>query len=141
MSVEEIKEEMSQLEEKIEALRGDEYASDGDGTEYEVTEEDLPKLNTSYDTVVVVIGIPVIPSSKKGKLFKLLLKIFKQFGNITEKNMFMPFRTDKDQSLGSVFIEYATVLEARKTLANANNYRLDKKHTFKIYMGKLRLYS
>ena len=48
--------------------------------------------------------------------------------------MFMPFRTDKDQSLGSVFIEYATVLEARKTLANANNYRLDKKHTFKIYM-------
>ena len=67
MSVEEIKEEMSQLEEKIEALTVDQYASDGDGTEYEVTEADLPKLNTSYDTVVVVIGIPVIPSSKKGQ--------------------------------------------------------------------------
>ena len=39
-------------------------ASDGDGTEFQVTEDDLPQLDTSYDSVVVVIGIPVIPKSK-----------------------------------------------------------------------------
>ena len=86
------------MEEKLGAE--DSYASDGDDTEFEVTEDELPQLDTSYDTVVVVIGIPVIPSSKVAKLNKLLLKIFKQFGKtLTDKNMFMPFQKDKDKSL------------------------------------------
>ena len=133
MSIEEMEEEMASLEEKLGAE--DSYASDGDDAEFEVTEDELPQLDTSYDTVVVVIGIPVIPSSKVAKLNKLLLKIFKQFGKtLTDKNMFMPFQKDKDKSLGSVYIEYDTVAEAKKCVANAQNYRLDKKHTFKIYM-------
>ena len=133
MSIEEMEEEMASLEEKLGAE--DSYASDGDDAEFEVTEDELPQLDTSYDTVVVVIGIPVIPSSKVAKLNKLLLKIFKQFGKtLTDKNMFMPFQKDKDKSLGSVYIEYDTVAEAKKCVANAQNYRLDKKHTFKIHM-------
>ncbi len=133
MSIEEMEEEMASLEEKLGAE--DSYASDGDDAEFEVTEDELPQLDASYDTVVVVIGIPVIPSSKVAKLNKLLLKIFKQFGKtLTDKNMFMPFQKDKDKSLGSVYIEYDTVAEAKKCVANAQNYRLDKKHTFKIYM-------
>ena len=74
MSIEEMEEEMASLEEKLGAE--DSYASDGDDAEFEVTEDELPQLDASYDTVVVVIGIPVIPSSKVAKLNKLLLKIF-----------------------------------------------------------------
>ena len=77
LSIEDIKAEIASLDEKISELYDDGYASEGN--DYEVTEDDLPKLDRSFDNVVVVIGLPITVEAKKEKLVQLVLKIFKQF--------------------------------------------------------------
>ena len=66
-------------------------------TREESDDEEEPKMDSKFPKVIIVDGLPVVPSEKHEKLSKVIQKFFTQVGTIVELDM--P-KDDKGTSLG-----------------------------------------
>lgn len=103
------------------------YLSDDDDQE-----PDFERLavNDSFDAVITVCNLPVVPQAKFDKLRSVLQKIFLQMGKI--KRLEMPMDPDGSKTAGFAFIEFEKAEEARQAVELTNGYALDKSHVFKV---------
>lgn len=116
-------EDPSDVEELADYL-SDEDEYDGDPPGY-----DAPALDESWDCVVTVDNLPVVPKAKESKLQGVLNKIFGQMGEVTLLKM--PF-SKEGSSLGFCFVEFRSPEMAAKAVKLTNGYALDKAHVFKV---------
>ena len=87
-------------------------------------------VNDSFDAVITVCNLPVVPQAKFDKLRSVLQKIFLQMGKI--KRLEMPMDPDGSKTAGFAFIEFEKAEEARQAVELTNGYALDKSHVFKV---------
>lgn len=123
--------------------RGGKYnKDDADANELEnfvddITDEELlgdvlqrkPKVSDGVDTVIIVDGVPQVNPERFDKLKVVITKIFAQFGKIL--NDYYP-KNENGHTKGYIFIEYEKHESALEAVTQANNYKLDKQHTFLI---------
>uniref|UniRef100_A0A8C7MKJ4 Eukaryotic translation initiation factor 3 subunit B n=3 Tax=Salmoninae TaxID=504568 RepID=A0A8C7MKJ4_ONCKI len=83
------------------------------------------------DSVVVVDNVPQVGPERLEKLKNVIHKIFSKFGKIT--NEFYP-TVDGPEGLtkGYIFLEYGAPTQALEAVKNADGYKLDKQHTFRV---------
>ena len=104
-------EDPSDVEELADYL-SDEDEYDGDPPGY-----DAPALDESWDCVVTVDNLPVVPKAKEAKLQGVLNKIFGQMGEVTLLKM--PF-SKEGSSLGFCFVEFRSPEMAAKAVKLTN---------------------
>ncbi|CAL8271732.1 eukaryotic translation initiation factor 3, subunit Ba [Gadus morhua] len=80
------------------------------------------------DSVVVVDNVPQVGPERLEKLKNVVNKIFSKFGKIT--NEFWPM--DNGMTKGYIFLEYLAPTQAQEAVKNADGYKLDKQHTFRV---------
>nr|2KRB_A Chain A, Eukaryotic translation initiation factor 3 subunit B [Homo sapiens] len=80
------------------------------------------------DSVIVVDNVPQVGPDRLEKLKNVIHKIFSKFGKIT--NDFYPEEDGKTK--GYIFLEYASPAHAVDAVKNADGYKLDKQHTFRV---------
>lgn len=110
---------------------------DPDGFVDDVSDDELlgdilakkPKETDGFDNVIIVDGIPEVGTDRLEKLKGVIDKIFSKFGAIVSD--YYP-KNDQGVTKGYVFIEYNNAQSARDAVAQLNNYKLDKKHTFLV---------
>ena len=83
-------------------------------------------------TAVIVDNLPQVPEAKFVKLTNVLTKIFGQIGQIRDGGLHMPMDPATKMSCGYAFIEFATRGEADAAVEQADGYKLDKAHVFKV---------
>ena len=117
---------------EVEGMEESGLVSDSDADA--ITDADLPTLNESMSNVIVIDGLPKVPTTKVEKLTKVVRKIVSQFGKVDwEHNVFhMPMASDGKKTMGFAFCEFATPQEAKKARVNLQGWKLDKKHTFRV---------
>ncbi|KAG8733657.1 Translation initiation factor 3 subunit b [Ceratobasidium sp. 414] len=83
-----------------------------------------------FDNVLVIDGVPVIDSSREGRLFSKIQKDFARKGApVKEGGLHMPY----DEATGNyIFAEFSTADEATFALSAMNGFPFDAKHTFLI---------
>lgn len=86
------------------------------------------RLDESFDNIVIVDHVPIVPVVKYDKLKQVLSKIFTQVGANT---LHLP-KDEKENTKGFCFVEYETVQSAEQALKAINGYKLDKNHTFSL---------
>ncbi|KAG6827272.1 hypothetical protein H0H93_015730 [Arthromyces matolae] len=87
----------------------------------------------SFDTTLVVDGIPIIDESKRDRLLTKFCKEFARKGvSIRNEDVFMPWDEAKGKSKGYAFVDFRTVDDANLALASLHNHPFDSKHTFKL---------
>ncbi|KAJ3040110.1 Translation initiation factor 3 subunit b [Rhizophlyctis rosea] len=111
--------------------------------ELDMTEEDLDfsdiearyavDTNDSYDNIVIVDGTPIVGESKAERLLAVIRKIFKNIGEIRDNGIYMPRDAATGQSKGFMFIEFATPEQAALAVKQANNHKMDSKHTLSVF--------
>ena len=105
-TIEDIQAEIDSLDEQIATQQDDGYASEGN--DYEVYEDELPSLDQSFGSIVVVVGLPVTVEAKVPKLVAVVQKLFKKYDsrfNEDTKDIFMPVDSTTGKTLGTVFVE------------------------------------
>uniref|UniRef100_A0AAZ3P024 Eukaryotic translation initiation factor 3 subunit B n=1 Tax=Oncorhynchus tshawytscha TaxID=74940 RepID=A0AAZ3P024_ONCTS len=113
--------------------------SDPEDFEDDVDDEELlgdllrekPQEADGIDSVVVVDNVPQVGPERLEKLKNVIHKIFSKFGKIT--NEFYP-TVDGPEGLtkGYIFLEYGAPTQALEAVKNADGYKLDKQHTFRV---------
>eukprot|EP00945_MAST-04E_sp_MAST-4E-sp1_P000419 g419.t1 len=134
-TIEDIQAEIDSLDEQIATQQDDGYASEGN--DYEVYEDELPSLDQSFGSIVVVVGLPVTVEAKVPKLVAVVQKLFKKYDsrfNEDTKDIFMPVDSTTGKTLGTVFVELSTVKQARKAQEEVNEWKLTKTHKLYTYM-------
>ncbi|XP_023372296.1 eukaryotic translation initiation factor 3 subunit B [Otolemur garnettii] len=89
---------------------------------------DRPQEADGIDSVIVVDNVPQVGPDRLDKLKNVIHKIFSKFGKIT--NDFYPEEDGKTK--GYIFLEYASPAHAVDAVKNADGYKLDKQHTFRV---------
>ncbi|XP_056265440.1 eukaryotic translation initiation factor 3, subunit Ba [Pseudoliparis swirei] len=110
--------------------------SDPEDFEDDVEDEELledilkekPQEADGIDSVVVVDNVPQVGQERLEKLKNVIHKIFSKFGKITTE--FYP-ETD-GLTEGFIFLEYGGPSQALEAVKNADGYKLDKQHTFRV---------
>ncbi|XP_039735597.1 eukaryotic translation initiation factor 3 subunit B [Pteropus medius] len=90
--------------------------------------KDRPQEADGIDSVIVVDNVPQVGPDRLEKLKNVIHKIFSKFGKIT--NDFYPEEDGKTK--GYIFLEYASPAHALDAVKNADGYKLDKQHTFRV---------
>uniref|UniRef100_A0A8C7AFS2 Eukaryotic translation initiation factor 3 subunit B n=1 Tax=Neovison vison TaxID=452646 RepID=A0A8C7AFS2_NEOVI len=90
--------------------------------------KDRPQEADGIDSVIVVDNVPQVGPDRLEKLKNVIHKIFSKFGKIT--NDFYPEEDGKTK--GYTFLEYASPAHALDAVKNADGYKLDKQHTFRV---------
>uniref|UniRef100_A0A5F8AGL6 Eukaryotic translation initiation factor 3 subunit B n=1 Tax=Macaca mulatta TaxID=9544 RepID=A0A5F8AGL6_MACMU len=90
--------------------------------------KDRPQEADGIDSVIVVDNVPQVGPDRLEKLKNVIHKIFSKFGKIT--NDFYPEEDGKTK--GYIFLEYASPAHAVDAVKNADGYKLDKQHTFRV---------
>ncbi|KAF0037108.1 hypothetical protein F2P81_009982 [Scophthalmus maximus] len=110
--------------------------SDPEDYEDDVDDEEMledilrekPLEADGIDSVVVVDNVPQVGPERLEKLKNVIHKIFSKFGKITTE-----FYPDADGlTKGYIFLEYAAPTQALEAVKNADGYKLDKQHTFRV---------
>uniref|UniRef100_A0A7N8YIA2 Eukaryotic translation initiation factor 3 subunit B n=1 Tax=Mastacembelus armatus TaxID=205130 RepID=A0A7N8YIA2_9TELE len=87
-----------------------------------------PQEADGIDSVVVVDNVPQVGPERLEKLKNVIHKIFSKFGKITTE-----FYPEADgMTKGYIFLEYASPNQALEAVKNADGYKLDKQHTFRV---------
>uniref|UniRef100_A0A8C5E874 Eukaryotic translation initiation factor 3 subunit B n=1 Tax=Gouania willdenowi TaxID=441366 RepID=A0A8C5E874_GOUWI len=87
-----------------------------------------PQEADGIDSVVVVDNVPQVGPERLEKLKNVIHKIFSKFGKITTE-----FYPEADGlTKGYIFLEYAAPTQALEAVKNADGYKLDKQHTFRV---------
>ncbi|KAF3687879.1 Eukaryotic translation initiation factor 3 subunit B [Channa argus] len=87
-----------------------------------------PQEADGIDSVVVVDNVPQVGPERLEKLKNVIHKIFSKFGKITTE-----FYPEADgMTKGYIFLEYAAPTQALEAVKNADGYKLDKQHTFRV---------
>ncbi|KAJ8351022.1 hypothetical protein AAFF_G00160930 [Aldrovandia affinis] len=110
--------------------------SDPEDFEDDIDDEELlgdvlkekPQEADGIDSVVVVDNVPQVGPERLEKLKNVIHKIFTKFGKIT--NEFYPEADGKTK--GYIFLEYTSPNHALEAVKNADGYKLDKQHTFRV---------
>lgn len=108
--------------------------SDPEGYVDDVSEEELvadvikekPTEYDGFDSVIVVDHVPKVGPERLEKLQSVVKKIFQKFGKIRTEH----YPMSDGKTSGYVFLEYACSENALEAVKMANNYKLDKQHTF-----------
>lgn len=108
--------------------------SDPEGYVDDVSEEELvadvlkerPTEYDGFDSVIVVDNVPKVGPERLEKLQNVVRKIFQNFGKIRTEH----YPMNDGKTSGYVFLEYASSENALEAVKTANNYKLDKQHTF-----------
>uniref|UniRef100_A0A8B9KAZ1 Eukaryotic translation initiation factor 3 subunit B n=1 Tax=Astyanax mexicanus TaxID=7994 RepID=A0A8B9KAZ1_ASTMX len=87
-----------------------------------------PQEADGIDSVIVVDNVPQVGPDRLEKLKNVIHKIFSKFGKIT--NEFYPEADGKTK--GYIFLEYSVPSHAHEAVKNADGYKLDKQHTFRV---------
>uniref|UniRef100_A0A8C0IPR8 Eukaryotic translation initiation factor 3 subunit B n=1 Tax=Chelonoidis abingdonii TaxID=106734 RepID=A0A8C0IPR8_CHEAB len=90
--------------------------------------KDQPQEADGIDSVIVVDNVPQVGPDRLEKLKNVIHKIFSKFGKIT--NEFYPEADGKTK--GYIFLEYMSPAHAVDAVKNADGYKLDKQHTFRV---------
>uniref|UniRef100_A0A8C9CV64 Eukaryotic translation initiation factor 3 subunit B n=1 Tax=Phocoena sinus TaxID=42100 RepID=A0A8C9CV64_PHOSS len=90
--------------------------------------KDRPQEADGIDSVIVVDNVPQVGPDRLEKLKNVIHKIFSKFGKIT--NDFYP--EEDGRTKGYIFLEYASPAHALDAVKNADGYKLDKQHTFRV---------
>uniref|UniRef100_A0A8D1SYD9 Eukaryotic translation initiation factor 3 subunit B n=1 Tax=Sus scrofa TaxID=9823 RepID=A0A8D1SYD9_PIG len=90
--------------------------------------KDRPQEADGIDSVIVVDNVPQVGPDRLEKLKNVIHKIFSKFGKIT--NDFYP--EEDGRTKGYIFLEYAAPAHALDAVKNADGYKLDKQHTFRV---------
>nr|XP_036279940.1 eukaryotic translation initiation factor 3 subunit B isoform X1 [Pipistrellus kuhlii]XP_036279941.1 eukaryotic translation initiation factor 3 subunit B isoform X1 [Pipistrellus kuhlii]KAF6346441.1 eukaryotic translation initiation factor 3 subunit B [Pipistrellus kuhlii] len=90
--------------------------------------KDRPQEADGIDSVIVVDSVPQVGPDRLDKLRNVIHKIFSKFGKIT--NDFYP--EEEGKTKGYIFLEYASPAHALDAVKNADGYKLDKQHTFRV---------
>ncbi|XP_043566987.1 eukaryotic translation initiation factor 3, subunit Ba [Chiloscyllium plagiosum] len=122
--------ELAEVEEPEEGF------SDPEGFEDDISDEELlgdilkdqPQEADGIDSVIVVDNVPQVGPDRLEKLRNVIQKIFSKFGKIT--NEFYPESDGKTK--GYIFLEYNSPACAIDAVKNADGYKLDKQHTFRV---------
>jgi len=113
--------------------------SDPEDFEDDIEDEELmedvlrekPLEADGIDSVVVVDNVPQVGPERLEKLKNVIHKIFSKFGKIT--NEFYPTVEGADGlTKGYIFLEYGAPTQALEAVKNADGYKLDKQHTFRV---------
>uniref|UniRef100_A0A6Q2Y1D4 Eukaryotic translation initiation factor 3 subunit B n=1 Tax=Esox lucius TaxID=8010 RepID=A0A6Q2Y1D4_ESOLU len=88
-----------------------------------------PQEADGIDSVIVVDNVPQVGPERLEKLKNVIHKIFSKFGKIT--NEFYPEGPD-GSTKGYIFLEYGAPTQALDAVKNADGYKLDKQHTFRV---------
>ncbi|XP_072240860.1 eukaryotic translation initiation factor 3 subunit B isoform X2 [Leuresthes tenuis] len=87
-----------------------------------------PQEADGIDSMVVVDNVPQVGPERLEKLKNVIHKIFSKFGKITTE-----FYPEADgMTKGYIFLEYAAPTQALEAVKNADGYKLDKQHTFRV---------
>uniref|UniRef100_A0A3Q3IJ18 Eukaryotic translation initiation factor 3 subunit B n=1 Tax=Monopterus albus TaxID=43700 RepID=A0A3Q3IJ18_MONAL len=87
-----------------------------------------PQEADGIDSVVLVDNVPQVGPERLEKLKNVIHKIFSKFGKITTE-----FYPEADgMTKGYIFLEYAAPTQALEAVKNADGYKLDKQHTFRV---------
>ncbi|MBN3271543.1 EIF3B factor, partial [Polyodon spathula] len=90
--------------------------------------KERPQEADGIDSVVVVDNVPQVGPERLEKLKNVIHKIFSKFGKIT--NEFYP--VGEGNTKGYIFLEYSCPAHALEAVKNADGYKLDKQHTFRV---------
>lgn len=107
----------------------DDFVDDIDDEELlEDVLRERPLEADGIDSVVLVDNVPQVGPERLEKLKNVIHKIFSKFGKIT--NEFYPEAAGTTK--GYIFLEYASPNQALEAVKNADGYKLDKQHTFRV---------
>uniref|UniRef100_A0A673NIX5 Eukaryotic translation initiation factor 3 subunit B n=1 Tax=Sinocyclocheilus rhinocerous TaxID=307959 RepID=A0A673NIX5_9TELE len=106
----------------------EDFVDDSDQELLEDVLRDKPQEADGIDSVVVVDNVPQVGPERLEKLKNVIQKIFSKFGKIT--NEFYPDADGKTK--GYIFLEYSAPSHAHEAVKNADGYKLDKQHTFRV---------
>ena len=81
--------------------------------------------------IVVLEGLPIVPSTKHQKLSNVIRKLVESFGTIAENGFMMP-QDAAGTSRGFAYVQLSTEAEAAQAIRLGNGYRLDTSHTFRV---------
>jgi translation initiation factor 3 subunit B len=100
---------------------------------YKAIGEEPIKLNDDFSHVVVLDGLPVVTKEKFDKLIQALKKkFFSKLPKLADDaSLFMPMGDD-DQTLGCMFLEFESKLDAKTAVREGDKFPFDKKHTFRM---------
>lgn len=93
-----------------------------------------PPLKKSFDNVIIVSNLPIVPEAKIDKLTKVVIKLVSRIGTLVvpegsdSGGVFMPFDSAKGSTLGFAFAEYESPEDAQNAIGVLNGYQFDKKH-------------
>ncbi|KAK9980676.1 hypothetical protein ABG768_000267 [Culter alburnus] len=121
----------SEFDEEEEPLFSDpeDFVEDIDDEELlEDVLRERPLEADGIDSVVVVDNVPQVGPERLEKLKNVIHKIFSKFGKIT--NEFYPEAAGTTK--GYIFLEYLSPNQALEAVKNADGYKLDKQHTFRV---------
>ncbi|OXU26201.1 hypothetical protein TSAR_010084 [Trichomalopsis sarcophagae] len=111
--------------------------SDPDDFDDDIPDEELledllpqkPSETEGVDSIIVIDGVPKVEPKRLEKLQSVIEKIYGKFGTIVSKS----YPQDSNgMTLGYVFFEYSDPTSALNAVKQANNYKIDKVHTFKV---------
>jgi translation initiation factor 3 subunit B len=100
-----------------------------------------PKLDTNFDSALIISNLPQVPEAKIEKLTKVVMKLLTRIGTLvatdtTFDGFCMPSAKDADgtptTTLGFCLVEYSSVEEAEKAVVALQNYAFDKNHALKV---------
>ncbi|XP_012282940.1 eukaryotic translation initiation factor 3 subunit B isoform X2 [Orussus abietinus] len=111
--------------------------SDSEGFVDDIPDEELlsdlmsqkPSEADGVEAVIVVDGVPQVEPQRLEKLQAVINKVFGKFGTIVNK--YYP-TNENNITKGYIFLEYNNPQSALAAIKSANNYKLDKQHTFKV---------
>uniref|UniRef100_UPI00358FACB8 eukaryotic translation initiation factor 3 subunit B-like n=1 Tax=Myxine glutinosa TaxID=7769 RepID=UPI00358FACB8 len=90
--------------------------------------EECPQEADGIDSVVVVDNVPQVGPDRLDKLRNVIRKIFSKFGEVVSE--FFPDADGKTK--GYIFLEFSSPNAALEAIKNADGYKLDKQHTFRV---------
>jgi translation initiation factor 3 subunit B len=105
--------------------------------EYEMTfvhpmeQETAPKLDSDFKNYFLMCGLPIVDNTKKEKLCKALLNVFKKKGIefIEDDNLQILLDESTGQSYGTAFVKCKDSKEAKLASAAIHNFALGKANT------------
>jgi len=110
----------------------DEEEEDDDLAALEEQLEPPVQLDTTWKTVIVVDNTPVVGQEKYDKLVTVLKKIFSALGALREEGFWLPIDPKTQQTVGYCFVEFVRPEDADRAMEQAQDYKLDKSHVFKL---------
>ena len=97
-----------------------------------------PPLRDTFETAVVITGLPKAPKAKHEKLMKAVLKLVSRIGTPVQSGddfngVLMPL-DEKEMTAGFCMVEYSTESEANNAVSVLEGYKFDKNHTLSVVL-------